>query len=109
MNVFKSPAALMLALCMAPTVVPAAAAKDDVQAPVVRLQSTVSGTQDQPRVMYIVPWQEPGAAEFDYALDNRLVQEVFAPIDRDEFVRELHYREKIEAVAKPAAAHGNTN
>lgn len=65
------------------------------QAPVVRLQSTVSGSQEQPRVMYIVPWQEPGAAEFDYVLDNQLVQEVFAPIDRDEFVRELNYRDRL--------------
>lgn len=69
---------------------------------VVRLQSTVSGSQEQPRVMYIVPWQEPGAAEFDYTLDNRLVQDVFAPIDRDEFVRQLTYRDKIRSGADAA-------
>lgn len=85
------------------------AAQGDGEAPVVTLQSTVSGTQDQPRVMYIVPWQEPGAAEFDYALDNRLVQEVFAPIDRDEFIRELNYREKIRGIAGSTAAQAKTN
>lgn len=75
--------------------------------PVVTLQSTVSGTADQPRVLYIVPWQEPGAAEFDYVLDNRLVQDVFAPIDRDEFVRELYYREKLTDGMNNAAVDRN--
>lgn len=75
--------------------------------PVVTLQSTVSGSQEQPRVMYIVPWQEPGAAHIDYDLDNRLVEEVFAPIDRDEFVRELNFR--LQLNAGNAKQPGKTN
>ena len=62
---------------------------------VVTLHSTVSGSKEQPRVMYIVPWQEPEAAPLDYALDNQLVQEVFAPIDRDEFMREIQLQSDI--------------
>ncbi len=63
----------------------------------VSLHSTVSGNQEQPRVMYIVPWQQPAAAEFDYELHNGIAEELFAPIDRDEFVRELAYREILSA------------
>ena len=62
---------------------------------VVTLHSTVTGSKEQPRVMYIVPWQEPEAAPLDYALDNQLVQEVFAPIDRDEFMREIQLQSDI--------------
>ena len=71
---------------------------------VVTLQSTVSGSQEQPRVMYIVPWQEPGAANFDYELNNGLAQELFVPIDRDEFVRGLTYQK----VLRDAAQEGST-
>ena len=60
-------------------------AQDDV----ITLQSTVSGSQEQPRVMYIVPWQEPNSEGFDYELHNSVAQELFSPLDRDEFVRAL--------------------
>lgn len=62
----------------------------------VTLQSTVSGDQEQPRVMYIVPWQQPGAAAYDYELENTIADELFAPVDRDEFVRGLVYRHRLD-------------
>lgn len=63
----------------------------------VSLHSTVSGNQEQPKVMYIVPWQQPAAAEFDYALHNSITEELFVPLDRDVFVRELAYQEILSA------------
>lgn len=78
---------ILLFVCVIPNAV--------AQEPVVTLHSTVSGSQEQPRVMYIVPWQEPEAARFDYELNNELAQEIFAPIDRDEFVRGLNYRQML--------------
>lgn len=68
------------------------------------LHSTVSGSQEQPRVMYIVPWQEPDAARFDYELNNELAEAVFQPIDRDEFVRGLHYQEILNDAANSRGA-----
>ena len=61
------------------------------------LHSTVSGNQEQPRVMYIVPWQRPEAAAFDYELENRLAEELFSVVDRDEFVRGLNYSDALNA------------
>ena len=58
----------------------------------VTLRSTVSGSQDQPRVMYIVPWQQPAAAEFDYELQNSVAAELFSQVDRYEFNRALTYQ-----------------
>ena len=86
-----------------------AAGKAIAQEPVVTLHSTVSGSQEQPRVMYIVPWQEPEAARFDYELNNELAQEIFAPIDRDEFVRGLNYRQMLGEGGDRAAALENHN
>jgi len=40
------------------------------------LQSTVSGNQEQLRVMCILPWQQPGAAECDFALHNGIAEDL---------------------------------
>lgn len=64
---------------------------------VVTLRSTVTGNQELPRVMYIVPWQQPGDSDFDYELQGSFADELFAPIDRDEFVRGIEYQAMIEA------------
>lgn len=86
-----------------------AATKVPAQEPVVTLHSTVSGSQEQPRVMYIVPWQEPDAAQFDYELNNELAQEIFAPIDRDEFVRGLNYQQILGESGEGNAVSASSN
>jgi hypothetical protein len=73
------------------------------QEAVVTLRSTVSGNQEQPRVMYILPWQQPGEAEFDYRLRGGIADELFVPVDRDEFVRGLEYQAMIEAAGDDPA------
>lgn len=68
----------------------------------ISLHSTITGNQEQPKVLYIVPWQGPGGAD---QLDGGLqpiVSDVFAPIDRREFQRELKYREMTIDDAAPA-------
>ena len=65
------------------------------QEAVVTLRSTVTGNQEQPKVMYIVPWQPSLTTEFEYLLGSGLAQDLFTEIDRDEFVRELSYRRMI--------------
>ena len=65
------------------------------QEPIVTLRSTVTGNQEQPRVMYIVPWQQPGGSNFEYVMESSIGDELFAPVDREEFVRSMGYQEKI--------------
>lgn len=60
---------------------------------VVVLRSTVKGNQEQPRVMYIVPWQRPGDSSLEYQPMDSLVNDLFTPVDRAEFTRELQYRD----------------
>jgi hypothetical protein len=68
------------------------------------LHSTVSGSQEQPRVMYIVPWQQPAAAEFDYELQNTIAAELFSQVDRYEFKRAMAYRDLLNERAVDEAA-----
>lgn len=65
------------------------------QEAVVTLRATVTGNQEQPKVMYIVPWQQPGSTEFDYEPGSSFAAELFSPLDRDEFVRGLNYQAAI--------------
>lgn len=75
------------------------------QEAVVTLRSTVTGNQEQPKVMYIVPWQQPGNSEFEYRMESTIADELFAPVDRDEFVRELGYKSMLNA-PQPNEASG---
>ena len=74
------------------------------QEPIVTLRSTVTGNQEQPRVMYIVPWQQPGGSNFEYVMESSIGDELFAPVDREEFVRSMGYQEKISTNASTGAS-----
>ena len=51
----------------------------------------VTGNQELPKVMYIVPWQKTDPGEFMGQPINSLLDEVLAPVNRDEFVRQVDY------------------
>lgn len=56
------------------------------------LESTeITGNRELPKVLYIVPWQksDPGALMGRPA--NTLLDEVLAPLDREEFLRQVDY------------------
>lgn len=66
------------------------------------LHSTITGNQEQPKVLYIVPWQPPGSADRLSQPIQPLLSDVFAPVDRAEFQRELKYRaESAQPVVAP--------
>lgn len=54
-------------------------------------RTEVTGNQELPKVLYIVPWQKSGPAELMGKPVNTLLDEVLAPIDRTEFVRQVDY------------------
>ena len=72
------------------------------QEPSVTLHSTVMGNQDQPRVMYFLPWQPAGDAHFDQAFSAGLAGDLFVPIDRGEFLRTLKYQTILDTAATNA-------
>jgi hypothetical protein len=83
---------LLLSLFM-----PQLAASQEAQ---VTLRATVTGNQEQPRVMYIVPWQPPTNSAFEYAPRKGLATDLFQRIERREFARDLAYRELLDEQPK---------
>ena len=65
------------------------------QEAVITLRSAITGNQEQPKVPYIVPWQQAGIPESVYTPMTTMISTVFSPIERNEFLREINYKEKI--------------
>jgi hypothetical protein len=64
-------------------------AKKMIQDATINLQTTITGNQEQPRVLYILPWQSPQTENVDFEpLDNQQ-KTVFGHIEREELRREL--------------------
>ncbi len=57
--------------------------------------TAITGNQELPRVMYIVPWQDSGIGELSGRPVNSLLDEVLAPIDREVFQREVRYFDQL--------------
>ena len=54
-------------------------------------RTEITGNQELPKVLYIVPWQKSDPGELMGAPVNTLLDEVLAPIDREEFIRQVDY------------------
>ena len=54
-------------------------------------RTEITGNQELPKVLYIVPWQKPEPGDLMGRPVNSLLDEVLAPIDREEFVRQVEY------------------
>jgi len=65
--------------------------------------TTVTGNQELPKVMYIVPWKKSDIGDLAGKPMNSLLDEVLAPVDRDVFRREVKY---YDAVHGDAGANG---
>jgi hypothetical protein len=55
----------------------------------ISLRTTVTGNQEQPLVMYILPWQSPDSPEFDLEMQSSQADAVFGHIEREELNRQL--------------------
>ncbi len=63
---------------------------------VVVLSETVTGNQEQPKVLYIVPWQPANDDTIlNQPLSTKLHRDLFAHIERPEHLRELQYLEQL--------------
>jgi hypothetical protein len=54
-------------------------------------RTEITGNQELPKVLYIVPWQKADPGDLMGKPVNTLLDEVLAPIDREEFVRQVDY------------------
>jgi hypothetical protein len=54
-------------------------------------RTEVTGNQELPKVLYIVPWQKSDPGDLVGRPVNSLLDEVLAPLDREEFIRQVDY------------------
>jgi len=54
-------------------------------------RTEITGYQELPKVLYIVPWQKSDPGDLTGKPVNTLLDEVLAPIDRSEFIRQVEY------------------
>lgn len=59
------------------------------KAEVLTIESRVTGNQEQPKVLYIVPWRSPLGPDGLQRDIDRHIQKSFSHVDRDEFRRQL--------------------
>lgn len=59
---------------------------------ILTIESTITGSQEQPRVISIVPWQKINEPEYiGEELNVEMTVDVFQPLDREMFKREINY------------------
>jgi hypothetical protein len=69
--------------------------------------TSIRGNQELPKVLYIVPWKDPGLAEPAGRPVGSLIDEALAPVDREVFRRQTRYFEQLYPVGgaqKPGQA-----
>lgn len=68
------------------------------------IESKITGSREQPKVLSVVPWQDPPRA-FDMREDVKSVidDEVMQPIDREAFIREANYYNRLFRDAQKAS------
>ncbi len=70
--------------------------KKMVQDATISLQTTITGNQEQPKVLYILPWQSPQMADVDFEPLDSQQKAVFNHVERDELRRELETADAIK-------------
>lgn len=58
-------------------------------------RTEITGNQELPKVLYIVPWRKSDPGQLMGRPVNTLLDEVLAPLDREEFIRQVDYYEDL--------------
>ena len=58
-------------------------------------RAEITGNQELPKVLYIVPWKKSDPGDLMGRPVNTLLDEVLAPLDREEFIRRVDYYDKL--------------
>jgi len=54
-------------------------------------RTEITGNQELPKVLYIVPWKKADPGDLMGRPVNTLLDEILAPLDREEFVRQVGF------------------
>lgn len=76
---------------------------------IMTMESTITGSQEQPQVMSIVPWQAPVPSSGLYRPISRgaVENEILQPLDREVFKREVHYYDGLNSMVQQSESSTN--
>ena len=64
-------------------------------------RTEITGNSELPTVLYIVPWQKSDPGDLMGKPVNTLLDEVLAPVDREEFLRQVDYYDDLYGIDEP--------
>lgn len=70
--------------------------------------TSITGNQELPKVMYVVPWKKAELGDLAGRPARSLIDEILAPVDRDEFRREVGYFDTLEGETGPPSSGAET-
>lgn len=53
--------------------------------------TAIIGNRELPKILYIVPWKKSGLPTMKRPPISQMINEVLAPLDREEFRRQIYY------------------
>ena len=62
--------------------------------------TSITGNQELPKVLYIVPWKRSDLGDLVGRPVNTLLDEVLAPVDPEVFERHLEYYDTLHGVSQ---------
>jgi len=71
--------------------------------------TSVTGNQELPKVLYIVPWKDADAGDLAGKPAQSLLDEVLSPIDREVFQRQIRYFDQLHAGDSDDAVQASTH
>ena len=71
--------------------------------------TSITGNQELPKVLYIVPWKKSDLGDLLGKPANSLLDEVLQPVDRDVFKRENRYYDALKPDASRGTGAGNAS
>lgn len=70
-------------------------------------RTEITGNQELPKVLYIVPWKQSDLGDLVGRPVNSLLDEVLAPVDREVFARQVSYYQHlyVDSLVDDEAGH----
>lgn len=75
------------------------------QPPAVELESTISGNQEQPKTIYVLPWQSPVSVIRIPGQPLQEEQAAVSPLDRQQFLRFIAVQQGNTALTIPQSVN----
>ena len=71
------------------------------------IESEIKGQQAQPKVLFILPWQQQKEVELNLDIENLSHEDFLSPVERSSFQRETTALKRLEVSQEKLQSQGN--